>query len=105
MDSIRTEPLAKEEKAELTALLAMLQVLPQNGRIILHCNNGNVAKVESVFSISCNGKGGREEAEERLQRYKDSAKKAQAAGDTEWADRYQRWAVTLEKILAERQKA
>ena len=25
MDSIRTEPLAKEEKAELTALLAMLQ--------------------------------------------------------------------------------
>lgn len=99
--SIRTDPLTKEEKDQLTALLESLQILPHQGRVILHCNNGRVAKVEPHVVIACRGEEGREKAEQKLQHYRDSARKAQAAGDKELADRFRRWAVNLEKILVE----
>ena len=67
MDTIRTESLTKEEKDLLTALLAKLRILPQQGQVILHCHNGRVAKVEPHVVIACRGEGGREKAEQKLQ--------------------------------------
>lgn len=99
--SIRTEPLTKEEKDQLTALLESLQILPWQGQVILHFNNGRVAKVEPHVVLADRGERGREKAEQKLQHYRDSARKAQAAGDKELADRFRSWAVNLEKILAE----
>lgn len=51
MEEIRSEPLTKEEKAELTLLLRKLRVLPHNGQVILHCNNGRVAKIEPRWEM------------------------------------------------------
>ncbi|NJD37612.1 MAG: hypothetical protein FIA89_04730 [Geobacter sp.] len=93
--------MTKEEKTELTALLSKLRILPHQGQVILHCNNSRVAKVEPHVVIACRGGEGREKAEQKLQYYRDSARKAQAAGDKELADRFRSWAVNLEKILAE----
>gem|GEM_PF-6544007 len=51
LEGIRNEPLTKEEKAELTLLLRKLRVLPHNGQVILHCNNGRVAKIEPRWEM------------------------------------------------------
>ncbi|MDD2499598.1 MAG: hypothetical protein PHN92_02130 [Geobacter sp.] len=101
MNTIRTEPLTKEEKAELTDLLLKLRILPQQGQVVLHCNNGRVAKVEPHIVLSVADDGGRKDAVQRLQQYKESARKCQAAGDKEKAGWYLKWAANLEKVLAE----
>lgn len=53
MSIIRTNSLSKEEKTELTNLLAKLQILPHQGQVILHCNNGRVAKINPQIVLSC----------------------------------------------------
>lgn len=59
MSDIRTNSLSKEEKTELTNLLAKLQILPHQGQVILHCNNGRVAKVEPHVMIACSTEAAR----------------------------------------------
>ena len=43
---IRNEPLPPYEKKELTHYLRDLKLAPQNGRVVLHFNNGLICKVE-----------------------------------------------------------
>jgi hypothetical protein len=101
-NAIRAEPLTKEEKAELTALLAKLRILPYQGQVALHCGNGSISRVglHTVLK-SKTGDNSNEGAQQKLQQYIQTARRAMEAGDTEKAKMYRKLALNLERVLAE----
>ena len=48
---IRSEPLSKEEKTELTAILHKLRLMPRCGQVTLHINDYRVTMIEPRWSV------------------------------------------------------